>query len=82
MKNKENKSRNCSSCELDTKEENFVRKLKKGSGKYKGKFPFKFFNYGKVGYFAAMCPYAKNERSDNEEDYNVKNKHHQQKNSH
>jgi hypothetical protein len=39
-------------------------------GKYKGKFPFKCFNCGKVGHFVAKCPYAKNESSDNEEDYN------------
>jgi hypothetical protein len=41
MKNKEHKSRDCSSFESDTEEANFVRKLKKGSGKYKAKFPFK-----------------------------------------
>jgi hypothetical protein len=82
MKNKEHKSSDCSSCESNKEEENFMRKLKKGSGKYKGKFPFKCFNCGKVGHFVAKCPYEKNESSDNEEDYNVKRKHHQHKNSH
>lgn len=33
-------------CELDEEEEKFVRKLKGGSGKYKGKLPFKCFNCG------------------------------------
>ncbi|KAJ8622113.1 hypothetical protein MRB53_030642 [Persea americana] len=34
---------------------NFVRKLKKGQGKYKGKLSFKCFNCGDVGHFAAKC---------------------------
>ena len=37
-------------------EVNFARKLQRGKGKYKGKLPFKCFNYGKIGYFAAKCP--------------------------
>ena len=44
-------------------EEKFVRRLKKGSGKYKGKLPFKCFNYGKVGHFASKCPYKKNDQN-------------------
>lgn len=40
--------------------ENFVRKLKRGYGKYKGKFPFKCFNCGKIGHFASKCPYGEN----------------------
>jgi hypothetical protein len=61
-----------------------VRKFKKGYGKYKGKLPFKCFNCGKVGHFAAKSPYAKDESSDNEEDHNVNkgSKHHQYKNNH
>jgi hypothetical protein len=43
----------------DEEETNFIRKLSKGSGKYKGKLPFKCFNYGKVGHFASKCPYPK-----------------------
>lgn len=38
---------------------NFVIKLKKGSGKYEGKLPFKCFNYGKIGHFATKCPYVR-----------------------
>jgi hypothetical protein len=45
--------------ELHEIEEKFVRRLKKGSGKYQGKFPFKFFNYGKIGNFASKCPHKK-----------------------
>jgi hypothetical protein len=40
-------------------EEKFVRRLKKGSGKYQGKLPFKCFNYGKIGHFASKCPHKK-----------------------
>jgi hypothetical protein len=72
MKNKEQNSSNCFSCESDTEEEHFVRNLKKGFGKYKGKLLFKFFNCGKVGHFVGKCLYAKNESSDDEEDHNIK----------
>jgi hypothetical protein len=75
IRNKEKKSSDCCSYELDAKEGSFVRKIKKGSGKYKGKFPFKLFNCGKVGHFATKCPHEKNKSSDNEEDYKVKRKH-------
>lgn len=43
-----------------------MRKLKKGSRKYKGKLPFKCFNYGKVGHFTSKCPYSKNEDNNSE----------------
>jgi hypothetical protein len=60
MKNKEHKSSDCSSYQSDTEEAHFVRKIKKGFGKYKGKFPFKCFKCAKVGRFDAKYPYAKN----------------------
>ena len=45
--------------ESDLEEANFIRKLQKGSRKYKGKLPFKFFNCGKVVHFSSKCPYPK-----------------------
>jgi hypothetical protein len=43
----------------DEEEANFIRKLQKGSGKYKGKLPFKCFNYGKVGTFFLQMSLSK-----------------------
>jgi hypothetical protein len=58
--------------EPDEIEEKFVRRLKKGSRKYKGKLPFKCFNYGKIGHFANKYPHKiKDQTYDDEE----KNKH-------
>jgi hypothetical protein len=49
--------------EPDEIEAKFVRRLKKGSGKYQGKFPFKCFNYGKIGHFASKCPHKKKDQN-------------------
>ena len=62
-KNQETKS--CSSCSDDSDDEeeaNFVRKLKRGTGKFKGKLPFKYFQCGRIGHFASKCPYAKDQK--------------------
>jgi len=47
---------------------NFVRKLKRGTGKYKGMLPLICFNCGKIGHFASKFPHAKNIDSNKEED--------------
>ena len=55
--------------ESDEEEANFIKKLQKGSGKYKGKLPYKCFNCGKIGNFQEKCPYPK-EDSEDEDDKN------------
>jgi hypothetical protein len=49
--------------EPDEIESTFVRRLKKGSDKYQGKFPFKCFNCGKIGRFAYKCPHKKQDKN-------------------
>jgi hypothetical protein len=53
--------------ESDVEEANFIKKLQKGSGKYKGKLPFKCFNSGKVGHFGSKCPCLKEDPEDEED---------------
>jgi hypothetical protein len=53
----------------NVEEYKFIKKLQKGFGKYKGKLPFKCFNYGKIRHFANKCPYPKKEESDDERDF-------------
>ena len=52
----------------DEEEANFVRKLKRGQGKYKGKLPFKCFKCGRIGYFASKCTYEENQDNEREEE--------------
>jgi hypothetical protein len=64
--NQEQLSNHYQSYIYDEEVANFMKKLNKGTGKYKGKIPLKFFNYGKVGNFSSKCPYPKQEEIDNE----------------
>jgi hypothetical protein len=58
----------------DEIEAKFVKRLKKGSRKYKGKLPFKCFNYGKIGHFANKFPHKRKDRTcDDEEKHKHKN---------
>ena len=44
--------------EWEEKEEaNLVRKIKRGTKRYKGKLPFKCFNCGRIGHYAKICPF-------------------------
>jgi hypothetical protein len=54
--------------EPDEIEEKFVKRLKKGSDKYKRKLPFKCFNYGKIGHFANKCPHKRNDQTCDDEE--------------
>jgi hypothetical protein len=65
-KNQKHKLQSSHDEKSDVEEENFIKKLQKGSGKYKGKLPFKCFNYGKVGHFSSKCPYPKDDPKNEE----------------
>ena len=52
---------------LDDEEALFISKIKKGTGKYKGKISLKCFNYRRIGHFPHKCSYPKQEESDHEE---------------
>eukprot|EP00253_Pinus_taeda_P013748 PITA_13748 len=43
--------------EEEEEESNFVRNLQGGSGRFRGKLPFKCFACGRVGHYATKCPY-------------------------
>jgi hypothetical protein len=50
-----------------------MRRLKKRSGKYQGKLPFKCFNCGNMGHFVSNCPHKKKDQNyEGEEKYKSK----------
>jgi hypothetical protein len=75
-KDKQKPKSDCS-CSDDSEEyedvANFLRRLKKGTGKYKGMLPLKCFNCDGVGHFSNKCPYKKN-KGNEEDDSKTKNK--------
>jgi hypothetical protein len=77
-KHSKQKSKPNCSCNNDSKEdeevENFIRKSKRGTDKYKGMLPLNFFNCDGIGNLASKFPYAKNRGSDEEEYPKKKNK--------
>ncbi len=58
---------NCKEVSEDEEEANFTKRLQRGTGKYKGKLPFKCFDCGKIGHFASKCPYAKKLDTNNDD---------------
>ena len=71
---KEKPYSSCSDNSDDENEANFIRKLKRGTGKFKGKLPFKCFKCGRIGHFASKCPYGEGSNNDEEEEEPPKNK--------
>jgi hypothetical protein len=45
--------------DLDEEITNFVRRVQKGIGRFKGKSPIKCFNCGRIGHIAEKCYYKK-----------------------
>ena len=53
-----------------------MRKLKRGSGRYGGKLPFKCFKCGRIGHYDPKFPYGKSEDSDYEKKHRNRGKFH------
>lgn len=62
-KQKQQVSSDSSNDDSDSEEALFMKRVKKEFSKQKKKMPLKCFNCGKVGHFAAKCPYENNEDS-------------------
>ena len=77
IKQKPKEEYNSDDDEFDNEEEaNFVRKLKRGASRYKGKLPLECFECGRIGHFSSKCPYKGNPNAEDEDSYK-KNKRHQ-----
>ena len=48
----------------DDEEALFIKKLERGTGKYKVNLPLKWFGCGRIGHFDSKCPYPKQDDSD------------------
>ena len=44
----------------EEEEANFVSRLQPGTRRFRGKLPFKCFTCGRIGHYAAKCPYEEN----------------------
>lgn len=55
----------------------FSRKLKCGLRKYKGNFPFKCLDYGRVGHFSSKYPYKETTEKDYDHKFKIKAQRHQ-----
>ena len=53
---------------------NFVKKLQLGTGQFRGKLPFKCFYCGRVGHYAAKCPYKETHKNGKEVSRRNKNR--------
>ena len=54
--------------ESSDEEVNFVRKMKSGRAKYKGKFPFKSFECGRIGCFSSKCTFKESKDNGSDEE--------------
>ena len=52
---------------LDDEETLFIKKIEKGTGKYKGNFHLKCFCCGRIGHFPSKCTYPKQDDNDERE---------------
>ena len=60
-KGKQNQGQESSNHTSNDEEGKKLKRLQKGTKKYKGMFPFKCFNYGRVGHYASKFPFKKEE---------------------
>lgn len=61
-KTKGHKDHNHFNSKWDKEKAKFVRRMKRGCGKYKGKTLFKCFECGIIVHYSSKLPYAKNGR--------------------